>query len=76
MVVTIVIDFFGNGTPGLEKMADKGILKGKNRSFSLHLLVAMIVLVVIVVGLVAVNDYYNTKNMFERNSQHLQRQTE
>ncbi len=75
MVVTIVIDFFGNGTPGLEKMADKGILKGKNRSFSLYLLVAMIVLVVIVVGLVAVNDY-NTKNMFERNSQHLQRQTE
>jgi signal transduction histidine kinase/HAMP domain-containing protein len=36
----------------------------------------MIVLVIIVVGLVAVNDYYNTKKMFERNSQHLDRQTE
>jgi PAS domain S-box-containing protein len=36
----------------------------------------MIALVVIVVGLVAVNDYYNTKNMFERNSQHLERITE
>jgi len=57
-------------------MADKNNFILKDRSFSLYLLVAMVVLIVIVIGLVAVNDYYNTKNMFDRNSQHLQRQTE
>ncbi len=57
-------------------MADKDFFSLKDRSFSLYLLLAMVVLIVIVIGLVAVNDYYNTKNMFERNSQHLQRQTE
>ncbi len=58
------------------KMGDKSILKIKDRSFSLYLLVAMVFLVFVVVGLVAVNDYYNTKQMFERNSEHLQQLTE
>ena len=58
------------------KMTDKNIFSLKNRSFSLYLLVAMVVLIVIVIGLVAVNDYYNTKKMFDRNSQNLQSQTE
>jgi PAS domain S-box-containing protein len=57
-------------------MTDKNHFSLKDRSFFLYLFVAMIALVVIVVGLVAVNDYYNTKNMFERNSQHLERITE
>ncbi|MDO9325063.1 MAG: PAS domain-containing protein [Methanoregula sp.] len=57
-------------------MDDKGILNVRNWSFSLYLLGAMVILIVIVVGLVSVNDYNNTKNMFDRNSQHLQRQTE
>jgi PAS domain S-box-containing protein len=57
-------------------MDDKGILNFHNRSFFLYLLFAMVFLVIVVVGLVAVNDYYNTKNIFERNSQHIQRQTE
>jgi PAS domain S-box-containing protein len=57
-------------------MADKKYFSLKDRSFSLYLLIAMVILIVIVIGLVAVNDYYNTKYMFERNSQHLQRQTE
>ena len=34
------------------------------------------ILVIIVVGLDSVNDYYNTKNIFEKNSQHLKQQTE
>ncbi len=57
-------------------MSDRKIFSLKNRSFSLYLLIAMVVLIVIVVGLVSVNDYYNTKKMFDRNSQHLQQQTE
>ncbi|PKL70238.1 MAG: hypothetical protein CVV30_02440 [Methanomicrobiales archaeon HGW-Methanomicrobiales-1] len=57
-------------------MDGKGILNVRNRSFSLYLLIAMVFLIVIVVGLVSVNDYNNTKKMFDRNSQHLQRQTE
>ncbi len=57
-------------------MTDKDFFSLKDRSFSLYLLVAMVVLIIIVIGLVAVNDYNNTKSMFERNSRHLQRQTE
>jgi HAMP domain-containing protein len=57
-------------------MTDKNFFSLKDRSFSLYLLVAMVVLIVIVIGLVAVNDYNNTKNMVDRNSAHLQRQTE
>jgi PAS domain S-box-containing protein len=57
-------------------MRDKGILPLQSRSFSLYLLFAMVVLIVIVVGLVSVNDYYNTKNMFDRNSKNLEQQTE
>ena len=36
----------------------------------------MLVLVIIVVGLVTLNDYNNTKQTFEKNSQHLKEQTE
>lgn len=57
-------------------MDDKSIVNVRKWSFSLYLFAAMAVLIVIVVGLVSVNDYNNTKNMFDRNSQHLQRQTE
>ncbi len=57
-------------------MAGKNIFSIKNRSFFLYLLVAMSLLVVFVIGLVTVNDYYKTKNMFDQNSQHLERQTE
>ncbi|MHB8164358.1 MAG: sensor histidine kinase [Methanoregula sp.] len=57
-------------------MSDRKIFSLKDRSFSLYLLIAMVVLIVIVVGLVSVNDYYNTKKMFDRNSQHLQQLTE
>ena len=57
-------------------MTDKNIFSIKNRSFFLYLLVAMSVLVVFVIGLVAINDYYKTKNMFDENSQLLERQTE
>jgi signal transduction histidine kinase len=57
-------------------MTDKNIFSLKNRSFFLYVLVAMVVLIVIVIGLVAVNDYYNTQKIFEKNSQHVKRQTE
>lgn len=57
-------------------MGGKSNLNVRNRSFSLYLLIAMVFLIVIVVGLVSINDYNNTKKMFDRNSQHLQQQTE
>lgn len=57
-------------------MGGKSNLDMRKRSFSLYLLIAMVFLIVIVVGLVSVNDYNNTKKMFDRNSEHLQQQTE
>jgi PAS domain S-box-containing protein len=57
-------------------MVSKGILNVNDRSFSLYLLGAMVVLVIIVIGLVSLNDYYNTKNIFEKNARHLELQTE
>jgi len=57
-------------------MTDKSIFNFKGRSFSLYILFAMVILVLIVVGLVTVNDYNNTKKMFEKNSQYLKQQTE
>ena len=57
-------------------MTDKNVLQLKDRSFSLYILIAMLVLVFFVVGIVAVNDYLNTKKIFEKNYQHLRRQTE
>jgi len=58
------------------KMTDKSIFNVKGRSFFIYILVAMLVLVIVVVGLVTVNDFYNTKKTFEKNSQHLKQQTE
>jgi PAS domain S-box-containing protein len=58
------------------KMTDKSIFNVKSRSFFIYILVAMLVLVIVVVGLVTVNDFYNTKKTFEKNSQHLKQQTE
>jgi len=57
-------------------MTDKSIFNVKGRSFFIYILVAMLVLVIVVVGLVTVNDFYNTKKTFEKNSQHLKQQTE
>jgi len=57
-------------------MADRKIFGSKGRSFTLYILIAMIILVFIVVGLVTLNDYYNTKQTFEKNSKHLKEQTE
>jgi PAS domain S-box-containing protein len=57
-------------------MADRKIFGSKDRSFTLYILFAMIILVFIVVGLVTLNDYYNTKQTFEKNSKHLKEQTE
>jgi PAS domain-containing protein/two-component sensor histidine kinase len=57
-------------------MTDKSISDKKARSFSLYLLFAMIVLVLIITGLVVMNDYYTIKTIFDKNSQHLKRQTE
>ncbi len=48
-------------------MTDKSIFTKKGRSFSLYLLLAMILLVVIITGLVMVNDYYTVKNIFDKN---------
>ena len=48
----------------------------KTRSFSLILLLYMILLVLCVVGFMTVNDYLYTKNNFDRESQLLQIQTE
>jgi PAS domain S-box-containing protein len=58
------------------KMTDKSIFNVKGRSFFLYILAAMLVLVIIIVGLHSVNDYYGTKKTFEKNSQHLKQQTE
>ena len=57
-------------------MTDRKIFGFKGQSFSLYILIAMIILVVIVVGLVTLNDYNNTKQIFEKNSKHLKEQTE
>ena len=57
-------------------MTDKHILNLKGRSFFLYILAAMLILVIVVIGLVTLNDYNNTKTMFEKNSQHLKQQTE
>jgi PAS domain S-box-containing protein len=57
-------------------MTDKRALNLKGRSFFLYILVAMLILVIVVIGLVTLNDYNNTKTMFEKNSQHLKQQTE
>jgi hypothetical protein len=57
-------------------MTDKSIFDKKGRSFSLYLLLAMVVLVLIITGLVVVNDYYTIKSIFDKNSQHLMKQTE
>jgi PAS domain S-box-containing protein len=48
----------------------------KGRSFTLYILIAMIILVFIVVGLVTLNNYYDAKKIFEKNSRHLKEQTE
>jgi PAS domain S-box-containing protein len=57
-------------------MTDRKIFGFKGHSFSLYILIAMIILVLIVVGLVTLNDYNNTKQIFEKNSRHLKEQTE
>ena len=48
----------------------------KGRSFTLYILIAMVILVFIVVGLVTLNNYNDTKKIFEKNSRHLKDQTE
>ncbi|HWS21139.1 MAG TPA: ATP-binding protein [Methanoregula sp.] len=57
-------------------MTDKSFFNIRGRSFFFSLLIAMLVLVIIVLGLHSVNDYNNTKQMFEKNSRHLKAQTE
>jgi PAS domain S-box-containing protein len=57
-------------------MTDRKFFGFKGRSFTLYILIAMIILVFIVVGLVTLNDYNNTKQTFEKNSKHLKDQTE
>ena len=57
-------------------MTDKSFFSIQGRSFFLSLLIAMIILVLIVVGLVTLYDYNNTKQSFEKNSNHLKEQTE
>ncbi len=57
-------------------MTDKKIFGFKGWSFFLYILVAMLILIIVVIGLVTLNDYNNTKTMFEKNSQHLKQQTE
>ena len=57
-------------------MTDKSFFNIRGRSFFFSLLIAMLVLVIIVLGLHSLNDYNNTKQMFEKNSRHLKAQTE
>jgi len=57
-------------------MTDKSFFSIQGRSFFFSLLIAMIILVLIVVGLVTLYDYNNTKQSFEKNSKHLKEQTE
>lgn len=57
-------------------MTEKKPFSLKNRSFFVSILFAMIILILIVGALVVVNDYYNTKNIFDENSQHLRQMTE
>jgi len=57
-------------------MTNKSFFCIRGRSFFFFLLIAMLVLVIIVLGLHSVNDYNNTKQMFEKNSRHLKVQTE
>src|SRR5512137_2210169 len=71
-----ISDLLPNAICGGMTMTDKSILGKKGRSFSLYLLFAMLVLVIIITGLVVVNDYYTIKTIFDKNSQHLKRQTE
>jgi PAS domain S-box-containing protein len=57
-------------------MTDKNIPPIRNRSFFLYLLLSMSLLVVVLAGIIVVNDYYSTKNIFEKNSRHLKQSTE
>lgn len=57
-------------------MSTKDLPVQKTRSFSLILLLYMILLVLCVVGFMTVNDYFYTKNNFDRESLLLQVQTE
>ncbi len=57
-------------------MTEKKPFSLKNRSFFVSILFAMILLILIVGALVLVNDYYNTKNIFDKNSRHLRQMTE
>ncbi len=57
-------------------MSPKDIPEKKGQSFSLYLLVFMVVLVVCIVGLLTVNNYFYAKNTFEQESAYMQAQTE
>ncbi len=57
-------------------MTYKNILPIRDRSFFLYLLLSMIFLVIVLVGIIVVNDYFSTKNIFDKNSRHLKQQTE
>jgi PAS domain-containing protein len=49
---------------------------GKKRSFSFYLLFSMIVLILCIVGFLTINDYFYTRDNFDRESHLLQVQTE
>ncbi|MGD0081420.1 MAG: PAS domain-containing protein [Methanoregula sp.] len=57
-------------------MSPKEVPEKKGQSFSMYLLVFMVVLVVFIVGLLTANYYFYAKNTFDQESAYMQVQTE
>ena len=57
-------------------MSPKQVPEKKGQSFSMYLLVFMVVLVVCIVGFLTANHYFYAKNMFDQESAYMQGQTE
>ena len=57
-------------------MSPKDVPEKKGQSFSMYLLIFMIVLVVCIVGFLTANNYFYAKNTFEQESTYMQAQTE
>ena len=57
-------------------MSLKDVFKIKNRSFSFFIMISMIILVLCIVGFIGINNYFFTRDSFDKESMLLQIQTE
>ena len=78
MAVPVVDEWLchGGGPPRKNIMSPKEVPEKKGQSFSMYLLVFMVVLVVFIVGFLTANYYFYAKNTFDQESAYMQVQTE